>query len=671
MAAVQVTAWWRTAALPRLWEQAFQDRGPPHAGAGSVRRPGPDGGAEVQEIVYSRALGEGARPHTMLGMTSDPPSPSSQRDPSSQPSLPSQSSQPSPTDLSDSGASGSGADADRLAAASPTTPAADLARIAAARPDLHPDLAANPATYPDLIDWLRTSPDPAVQTVLAQRTTAQPAPPPAAGAPVPTAPLPGSQATGCPAPVPPQSALAAPAPSPAPSSPRRRVSRPVMITVVVLVVGLVLGAATVVGLRLLLRKDSATGPAIPSNDWARGARIVWTLDTDDGPDSRVTIAGDNDQLIVASFINHNLDSPERLEIEVTRVTAYDVSGDEPEEQWSTDPDMRQAYHSYPNPLYYGPFYWGDYIVVGDKLLRADNGEVSDAPWDTSPTLMGNYAIDCDEKDHCSGWSVENLNQKLWEADIPDGFEYLYSIGDEYESFRGVYEGDRTIAFVSPSIAVDAATGELYDFHIDYRKTGYVDVPFFEDDSVFVLADGWSKYNLRSNQVTILSPTGEEMETLDVGMRDDVGVYLTSDHPRPTAAELKSYIQNGDAGWAQIRGEYNSDANTGCSTTLTIGDSTFKPTDESGNCSTEPPYPHAGLAFSLSPDGSVLISLRNNSVTTSTGRWISGAWNVKDGRVIKFPGGEFADFHTSFYMVNSELIVAYDDNELTAYRPDEK
>ena len=68
-------------------------------------------------------------------------------------------------------ASGSDADADRLAAASPTPPAAELARIAASRPDLHPTLAINPATYPDLVDWLRTSPDPAVQTALAQRAT--------------------------------------------------------------------------------------------------------------------------------------------------------------------------------------------------------------------------------------------------------------------------------------------------------------------------------------------------------------------------------------------------------------------------------------------------------------------------------------------------------------------
>ena len=448
-----------------------------------------------------------------------------------------------------------------------------------------------------------------------------------------------------------------------------------MITVVVLVVGFVLGAATVVGLRLLLRKDSATGPAIPSNDWARGARIVWTLDTDDGPDSGVTIAGDNDQLIVASFINHNLDSPERLEIEVTRVTAYDVSGDEPEEQWSTDLDMHyQTDPSHPYTLYHRPFYWGGSIVIGDKLLRADNGEVSEVPWSTSPALVGNYAIDCDERDHCSAWSVEDLNHKLWEADVPDSFEYLYSVGIGYEFFRGTYEGDRTIVFVSPNTAVDVIAGDLYNFPVEYNRTnGQIGYPFDSDDSVFALADGWSKYNEHSNRVAILSPTGEEVEALDGGMRDDVGVYLTSDHSRPTAAELKSYIQDGDASWAQIQGEYRQNSGIGCSTTLTIGDSTFKPTGESGSCPTWPPYPQMGSVFSLSPDGSVLISLRNNSVATSTGRWISGAWNVKDGKMINFPRGEFADFHTSFYMVNSELIVAYDEenNELTAYRPDEK
>ena len=85
-------------------------------------------------------------------------------------SPPSQSVPPVPPPPSNPGAAGSDADADRLAASSPATPAAELARIAASRPDLHPALAVNPATYPDLVDWLRTSPDPAVQTALAQRT---------------------------------------------------------------------------------------------------------------------------------------------------------------------------------------------------------------------------------------------------------------------------------------------------------------------------------------------------------------------------------------------------------------------------------------------------------------------------------------------------------------------
>ena len=82
------------------------------------------------------------------------------------------------------------ADADAVAAASPLTPAAELARIATYRPDLHAVLATNPSTYPGLVDWLRQSEDPEVQAALAARFAhpgAAPAPPPppaAASAPV-------------------------------------------------------------------------------------------------------------------------------------------------------------------------------------------------------------------------------------------------------------------------------------------------------------------------------------------------------------------------------------------------------------------------------------------------------------------------------------------------------
>lgn len=57
-------------------------------------------------------------------------------------------------------------------AADPATPAEVLAEIAASRPDLRPALAANPSTYPDLVEWLRGLGDPAVDAALAAREVA-------------------------------------------------------------------------------------------------------------------------------------------------------------------------------------------------------------------------------------------------------------------------------------------------------------------------------------------------------------------------------------------------------------------------------------------------------------------------------------------------------------------
>lgn len=63
-------------------------------------------------------------------------------------------------------------DQDRLLARDPSTPPAELARIAAQRPDLHAELAANPATSPALLEWLARSPDPGVHAALAARQAA-------------------------------------------------------------------------------------------------------------------------------------------------------------------------------------------------------------------------------------------------------------------------------------------------------------------------------------------------------------------------------------------------------------------------------------------------------------------------------------------------------------------
>ena len=178
-----------------------------------------------------------------------------------------------PPDPADPGAAGSEADADRLAAASPTTPAAELARIAASRPDLHPALAINPATYPDLVDWLRTSPDPAVQTALAQRTTAQPEP--------------TRTKTEAPAKAVDASA-AAPSAKAGGTTPRRILRRrPLAIAAAALAVVLVLAVGGAFAWTRTHRGNPTGAPteatvdasgALLSPEWTSGSHIAWRID---------------------------------------------------------------------------------------------------------------------------------------------------------------------------------------------------------------------------------------------------------------------------------------------------------------------------------------------------------------------------------------------------------
>ena len=60
-------------------------------------------------------------------------------------------------------------------AADPSTPAALLGEIATHRPDLRAAIAANPTAYPELLDWLRSFGDPAIDAALAARSGAAPA----------------------------------------------------------------------------------------------------------------------------------------------------------------------------------------------------------------------------------------------------------------------------------------------------------------------------------------------------------------------------------------------------------------------------------------------------------------------------------------------------------------
>ncbi|WP_342665903.1 hypothetical protein, partial [Promicromonospora kroppenstedtii] len=51
----------------------------------------------------------------------------------------------------------------------PATPLADLAKIVQESPHLRPQVAANPSTYPALLDWLGALGDPQVDAALRSR----------------------------------------------------------------------------------------------------------------------------------------------------------------------------------------------------------------------------------------------------------------------------------------------------------------------------------------------------------------------------------------------------------------------------------------------------------------------------------------------------------------------
>lgn len=103
-------------------------------------------------------------------------------------------------------------DQDYLAVTTPTTPAAELQRIAAERPDLHPQILVHPNVYPDLAAWIQQQ-TPVVKAVPAPEPIPEPEP---ISTPEP---IPALQQ------IPPPETIAAPEPLPAPQD--RSLAQPI------------------------------------------------------------------------------------------------------------------------------------------------------------------------------------------------------------------------------------------------------------------------------------------------------------------------------------------------------------------------------------------------------------------------------------------------------------
>lgn len=540
-------------------------------------------------------------------------------------------------------ASGSDADADRLAAASPTTPAAELARIAASRPDLHPTLAANPATYPDLVDWLRTSPDPAVQTALTQRTTPPAQPEPAQAAPAQAkAPAKTTDAPTNP------STSTAPAPT-AKTKRRSGLPRPAVIAVVLVTVLVVSGVAWA-GIRFLgpesppaarpaenASETPSAGPttnvAVPDAAWADGVHEVWTLNA--GEKERTSITVVDDQLFVTTY------TPESTP---ASVIAYSISGAEPEKQWETQMRDMEGYQR---------GVWGDYLIVGGELISRSDGQNTRAPWSDPDVLIviNDTAIACRKSNACEAWRSSDPASRVWSI-TAEGWQALLGIdGMRFDSRTNVHAGERTIIALSPKTLVDVDTGETFDLSPD------------DYASVTATTDGWVAYN--GSEYTILSPTGEKKDTFRAGSGWDPDKQFgaTPSQEWPSSEQYRGHVEEGDLSWAEASVSYTGLGKDGCDVSISFDGTTIESRIESTgtNCMAYP------SVYSPSEGGEVMMALLDSPFSPESAR-IMKAWTLADQREITFPGSNTEK--SIFYLANPSLIIAldYQSGRVTAYAP---
>ena len=394
------------------------------------------------------------------------------------------------------------ADADRLAASSPTTPAAELARIAASRPDLHPALAANPATYPDLVDWLRTSPDPAVQAALAQRTTPPAQPEPAHAAP--------AQAAGADA--------AAPSAKAGGTTPRRILRRrPLAIAAAALAVVLVLAVGGAFAWMRTHRGNpggAPTGAAVDaggaslSPDWASGSHIAWRIDVP-GTNKIVSRA---DQVLA-------VDMPPDSEHSSYRVIAINIIGDTPTQQWSK---------SLPG----FPIYWGERILAGNQVIDPTTGnEIAEIPvytngdrYENQFWIAGDKLIVCDKSDTCTGRSSTQPDTELWRISRPGLSEDVaHDTGPEVMLFwpwevsvEDVYCNNSTMVVHLGDVFIDTENGQI-DSAPDYPSG--CDSSFKSTkDRHFTLTDPTGNVTAVSSHAAYL--TVESQEISGIRLKDD-------------------------------------------------------------------------------------------------------------------------------------------------------
>ena len=279
-------------------------------------------------------------------------------------------------------------DPDAEALSNPHTPAIELARIAATRPDLHPAIAAHPHCYPALQQWIDQY---QAATTGSPTPTNTPAtnPAPAAGNQAPAAGL-------APANTPAPTTVPATTGTTRPQGPSRRtINRALPL----LAGGAALATLSALGTWSLShylseepQDPTEEEPQTPSGehrtfsisalspDFARGVTEAWSIKDVDAKDEIISAKGDF--ILILSYEGSPGKESSHLLYPIS------ASGPGTPVTVSTSP-WKNEYRSGASEFSAHAFWWGDSPIWQDRIIDPRNGDATTVPWDmTSHLFLG-------------------------------------------------------------------------------------------------------------------------------------------------------------------------------------------------------------------------------------------------------------------------------------------
>ena len=285
--------------------------------------------------------------------------------------------------------------------------------------------------------------------------------------------------------------------------------------------------------------------------WASGAATAWTLPTGDVSHLPARLIAEGSTLYVLTYGSGSE--------AVTTVSAYDVSGSEPVNQWSTtgpQPSRIRA-EAFPSSVS-----TSEEILLSGIIVDRSTGTQTEAPWgsDLPMGVAGGVLVTCDTFSSCSGWSRDSgAWTRLWSTTTsPQRRAGLAHSGLTAPASAVIGSGAGAAVVVPVDEAhqapqlINPATGEL---------TTLGEAPSTSGASV-------SRVTLASDGVLVAdekesiayNTAGEVVGTVGAGWTLDR--FPASDRAVPSVADVEAFLTQGGAQWttATVERPYSSDVN---------------------------------------------------------------------------------------------------------------